>query len=115
MAPKSDKKTKIFSIEEVSKVLRLKRNELKEFEKVHLFQYADKAKKKIDLANLARLKVALSLKREYGVNGNGIGVIFKMRERMTRMQKDFNLFLVHVRKHLASRLDKNFKEIKRRS
>jgi len=108
---KSDLMTK----DEVSKILRLSKSDLKEFESEGLFDYADKAKRKIDHRNFERLKVALSLKRDLGVNVQGIDVILHMREKMRRMQTDLNTLLIQIRRRLGQRIYRNLNRIQGKS
>ncbi len=104
---------KLMSKDEVSKSLKIRVKDLKAFEEEGLFSYSDKARKKIDALNFERLKVAVALKRDLGVNEAGIGVILQMRERMDKMQKNFNSVLTKFRRSLGKRLEKNFKDLEK--
>ena len=83
---------------------------MKEFESEGVFNYTNKTKSRINTQNFERLKVAVSLKQEMGVNVQGIDIILHMREKMARMQTEFNGFLSQVRRNLGKKLDKDLKE-----
>lgn len=97
--------------DEVSKILKLKSKDWKEFESEGLFEFLDKERKLIDEKNFERLRVAVSLKQELGVNTAGIDVILNMREKMARMQMDMNQFLATVRKKFQHQLHENAKKL----
>lgn len=105
---------KVYSREEVSKVLKVKKNEMDLFAREGLFDYLDKAQKRIDQKNFDRLRAAVTLKRDLGVNLEGIDVILAMREKMSQMQSEFNQFLLTVRRQLGVKLVKNMKEIRKK-
>lgn len=92
---------------EVAKTLRLDEREFKEFEKEGLFAYGDRSKKWIDAINFERLRVAVELRREFGVNLPGIDVILAMREKMTKMKQEMNKFLSEVREGLGDQVEEN--------
>ncbi len=95
----------------VSKRLRISKRDLKEFESEGVFDYADKLKKTIDEKNYERLKIAVSLKKEMGVNLEGIDVILHMRDKLARMRQDMNKFLKEVRTKLQGELRKKTDEL----
>jgi MerR family transcriptional regulator/heat shock protein HspR len=99
--------------EEVSKILRINIRELKELEEEGLFEFADRAKQLIDHKNFERLRVAVSLKRDLGVNNAGLDVILNMREKMTKMRTEMNDFLAEVRKKLKGKLSENADKLSR--
>ena len=51
--------------------------------------------------DLERLETILSLTRDLGVNLAGVEIILNMREKMDRMQREVNEFMVYVRRELA--------------
>ncbi|MCE2514437.1 MAG: helix-turn-helix transcriptional regulator [Acidobacteria bacterium] len=51
--------------------------------------------------DLERLETILSLTRDLGVNLAGVEIILNMREKMDRMQREVNEFVVYVRQELA--------------
>jgi len=104
---------KSYSKNEVSKLLKFKEKELKNFEELGIFRFSNKSKNKVDGKNFERLKVASSLMNELGVNPEGIDVILGMREKMAQMQNQFNDFLDSVRMRMDSQLDEDIEKIRR--
>ena len=51
--------------------------------------------------DIARLEIILQLTRELGVNLAGVEIILNMRERMDRMQSEFNRFVEMLRDYAA--------------
>jgi len=51
--------------------------------------------------DIARLEIILQLTRELGVNLAGVEIILNMRERMDRMQSEFNRFIEMLRDYAA--------------
>ncbi|NNF00211.1 MAG: helix-turn-helix transcriptional regulator [Pyrinomonadaceae bacterium] len=49
--------------------------------------------------DLKRLEIILSLTKELGVNLAGVEIILNMREKMDRMQKEFERFFEYLRNH----------------
>ena len=114
MASDTDKKMKnSYSMAEVSKILRLKKSDLRAIEEEGLFFYSDKSRSKVDKKNFERLKLVVSLQRDLGVNLPGVDVILHMRDKMKKLHQDFNYFLVHVRKHLEQQAGQNIKKIRK--
>ena len=52
--------------------------------------------------DLKRLEIILTLTRELGVNLAGVEVILNMREKMERMQQQFDEVITFVRDHASS-------------
>ncbi len=102
----------VFTELEVSKILKLKKTDLVAFEREGLFDYEDKKKKTINYQNFVRIRVAASLRKDLGVNLEGIDVILAMREKMIRMQRAFNFKLKKVRKKLTAKMEKNLKKLR---
>jgi MerR family transcriptional regulator/heat shock protein HspR len=50
-------------------------------------------------ADIERLEMILSLTRDLGVNLAGVEIILNMREKMNRMQSEFERFLEYLRTH----------------
>ncbi|NBO63847.1 MAG: MerR family transcriptional regulator [Acidobacteria bacterium] len=51
--------------------------------------------------DITRLEIILQLTRELGVNLAGVEIILNMRERMDRMQLEFNRFVEMLREYAA--------------
>jgi MerR family transcriptional regulator, heat shock protein HspR len=51
--------------------------------------------------DIARLEIILQLTRELGVNLAGVEIILNMRERMDRMQSEFNRFIEMLRDYAS--------------
>ena len=51
--------------------------------------------------DLEQLETILSLTRDLGVNLAGVEIILNMREKMDRMQREVNEFMVYVKQELA--------------
>ena len=104
---------KVVSIKEASKTLKIRTADLKQFEREGVFEYYDELRSKLDTKNFERLKVAISLKRELGVNSAGIDVILNMRDKMSHMQGSMIDIMVGLRKKLGNKLFKNLKELEK--
>lgn len=113
--PTSQQLRKRRSKSEVSRILRLKNKELKQFEKEGLFDYADESRRWIDHENFERLRVAIELKRDLGVNLPGIDVILAMRDKMQSMKNEMNIFLSEVRGHLGEQVLEDISEIAKKT
>ncbi len=100
---------------EVSKILRIRDKDIKQFEREGLFDYVDEAKKWIDHENFERLRVAVELKRDLGVNLPGIDVILAMRDKMKDMKQEMNQFLSAVRGQLGDQLVENISAISKKT
>lgn len=55
--------------------------------------------------NIERLELILNLTRDLGVNLAGVSIILNMRERMNRMQQDFEKFLQYIRENIGHELE----------
>src|SRR5499433_3730389 len=55
-------------------------------------------------ADLVRLELILGLTRDLGVNLAGVEIILNMREKMYRMQHEFENFLQYIRENVAQEL-----------
>jgi|GEM_PF-4653885 len=100
-----------YSFQEVSKILKLKDEELKEFEDEGIFEFCDKTKTQVDHYNFERLKTAVSLKKEIGVNTPGIDIILNMKEKMSSIQSEFQYFMKSVRHRMGEQLHDDLKKI----
>lgn len=54
--------------------------------------------------DVERLELILSLTRDLGVNLAGVEIILNMREKMNRMQREFESFLQYIRENVAQEL-----------
>lgn len=54
--------------------------------------------------DVERLELILSLTRDLGVNLAGVEIILNMREKMNRMQREFENFLQYIRENIAQEL-----------
>ena len=51
--------------------------------------------------DVERLELILNLTRDLGVNLAGVEIILNMREKMNRMQREFENFLEYIRENIA--------------
>ena len=51
--------------------------------------------------DVERLELILNLTRDLGVNLAGVEIILNMREKMNRMQREFENFLQYIRENMA--------------
>lgn len=109
-ATRSKKVKETYTEADVTKALGISKTELRAFEKEGLFDYMDSKKKKIDFRNFMRIKLASTLKKELGVNLEGIDVILAMREKMIRMQRKFSHFLGKVYDQLDDKDKQRFRK-----
>ena len=54
--------------------------------------------------DVERLELILNLTRDLGVNLAGVEIILNMREKMNRMQREFENFLQYIRENIAQEL-----------
>lgn len=54
--------------------------------------------------DVERLELILNLTRDLGVNLAGVEIILNMREKMNRMQHEFENFLRYIRENIAQEL-----------
>lgn len=102
-----------YSMEEVSKVLKVELSEIDEFVQEGLIDLKDTKNKTLDEYNFNRLKAGMSLKKDLGVNLPGIDIILNLQEKLSHVQGEFNDFLGSVRKKLENSLDADLEEIQR--
>jgi len=57
--------------------------------------------------DIERLELILSLTRDLGVNLAGVEIILNMREKMNRMQREFENFLRYIRENIAQEMFSN--------
>lgn len=99
------------TVSEISKLLKISAKELKQFEEEGVFDYTDKKKKTVDEKNFQRLRAAVSLSRELGVNPAGVDIILNLREKLGRLRSDVNDFLGKVRDKLEADLERKSREL----
>jgi len=54
--------------------------------------------------DVERLELILNLTRDLGVNLAGVEIILNMREKMNRMQREFENFLQYIRENIAQEM-----------
>jgi MerR family transcriptional regulator/heat shock protein HspR len=54
--------------------------------------------------DVQRLELILNLTRDLGVNLAGVEIILNMREKMNRMQREFENFIQYVRENIAQQM-----------
>ncbi|HEY3138016.1 MAG TPA: helix-turn-helix transcriptional regulator [Blastocatellia bacterium] len=54
--------------------------------------------------DVERLELILNLTRDLGVNLAGVEIILNMREKMNRMQREFENFLQYIRDNIAQEI-----------
>lgn len=54
--------------------------------------------------DVERLELILNLTRDLGVNLAGVEIILNMREKMNRMQREFENFLEYIRENVAQEM-----------
>jgi MerR family transcriptional regulator/heat shock protein HspR len=54
--------------------------------------------------DVVRLELILNLTRDLGVNLAGVEIILNMREKMNRMQTEFENFLMYIRENISEDL-----------
>lgn len=57
--------------------------------------------------DIERLELILNLTRDLGVNLAGVEIILNMREKMNRMQREFENFLRYIRENIAQEMFSN--------
>ncbi len=62
--------------------------------------------------DIKKLEVILNLSRDMGVNLAGIEIILNMREKMEKMQEEFNQVLEYIRKEFFEGKEEEFKKKK---
>jgi MerR family transcriptional regulator/heat shock protein HspR len=102
-----------YTVEEVSQILKISGKELSQFEEEGVFEYLNSQKKKLDQNNFERLKSAVSLYRDLGVNIPGIDIILSMKDKMNHLQGEFNDLLVQVQKKMGNQIKKDMDEIRK--
>ncbi|MFY9554688.1 MAG: helix-turn-helix transcriptional regulator [Blastocatellia bacterium] len=54
--------------------------------------------------DIQRLELILNLTRDLGVNLAGVEIILNMREKMNRMQREFENFLQYIRENISQEM-----------
>ena len=62
--------------------------------------------------DIEQLEIILSLTRDLGVNLAGVEIILNMREKMNRMQKEFENFLQYIRDNIEDEVFSNDEKTK---
>lgn len=105
------KNEKKYSRDEVSKILKLSAEEISEFEKEGIVEFEKEDSDRINGQNFERLKMAVSLRDELGVNIPGIDIILNMRAKIDRMQTEFEDLLSNARERLGDEIVQDLREI----
>lgn len=95
------RKVKTYTISAVAELFEIHPQTLRLYEREGLLKpsRSDGNTRLYEDADIERLEVILSLTREMGVNLAGVEIILNMREKMNRMQSEFERFLEYLRTH----------------
>ena len=95
------KKEKTYTISVVAKLYDIHPQTLRGYEREGLIDpsRSDGNTRTYTDEDLKRLEIILSLTKELGVNLAGVEIILNMREKMDRMQKEFERFFDYLRNH----------------
>lgn len=99
-----------FSKDEISKILKISVREIEEFEKEGVIT-SNKKTSLVDKKNFEKLKSAVSLKNDLGVNTPGIDIILNMRDRIDQLQNEFEDLISSVRDRLGEEIVSDLREI----
>lgn len=104
------KKVKTYTISAVAELFEIHPQTLRLYEREGLLKpsRSDGNTRLYEDSDIERLEVILSLTRDLGVNLAGVEIILNMREKMNRMQSEFERFLEYLRTHadeVSSRSD----------
>lgn len=95
------RKIKTYTISAVAELFEIHPQTLRLYEREGLLKpsRSDGNTRLYEDADIERLEVILSLTRDLGVNLAGVEIILNMREKMNRMQSEFERFLEYLRTH----------------
>ena len=95
------RKEKTYTISVVAKLYDIHPQTLRGYEREGLIDpsRSDGNTRTYNDEDLKRLEIILSLTKELGVNLAGVEIILNMREKMDRMQKEFERFFDYLRNH----------------
>ena len=95
------RKIKTYTISAVAELFEIHPQTLRLYEREGLLKpsRSDGNTRLYEDADIERLEIILSLTRDLGVNLAGVEIILNMREKMNRMQHEFERFLEYLRTH----------------
>ncbi len=103
------RKIKTYTISAVAELFEIHPQTLRLYEREGLLKpsRSDGNTRLYEDADIERLEVILSLTRDLGVNLAGVEIILNMRERMDKMQSEFERFFEYLRTHADEFSGKN--------
>jgi MerR family transcriptional regulator/heat shock protein HspR len=106
--PSDKKKAKKYTISVVAEQYQIHPQTLRLYEREGLITPARSAKgtRYYTEENIERLELILNLTRDLGVNLAGVEIILNMREKMNKMQREFENFLQYIRDNIGPELFK---------
>jgi MerR family transcriptional regulator/heat shock protein HspR len=101
--PSDTKKTRKYTISVVAEQYQIHPQTLRLYEREGLIKPSRSAKgtRYYTEEDVERLELILNLTRDLGVNLAGVEVILNMREKMNRMQREFERFLEYIRDNVG--------------
>ena len=95
------KKIKTYTISAVAELFDIHPQTLRLYEREGLLKpsRSDGNTRLYEDADIDRLEIILSLTRDLGVNLAGVEIILNMREKMNKMQSEFERFFEYLRSH----------------
>jgi MerR family transcriptional regulator/heat shock protein HspR len=95
------KKIKTYTISAVAELFEIHPQTLRLYEREGLLKpsRSDGNTRLYEDADIERLELILSLTRDLGVNLAGVEIILNMREKMDKMQSEFERFFEYLRSH----------------
>ena len=95
------KKIKTYTISAVAELFEIHPQTLRLYEREGLLKpsRSEGNTRLYEDADIERLEVILSLTRDLGVNLAGVEIILNMREKMDKMQNEFERFFEYLREH----------------
>jgi MerR family transcriptional regulator/heat shock protein HspR len=104
--PSDSKKTRKYTISVVAEQYQIHPQTLRLYEREGLIKPSRSAKgtRYYTEEDVERLELILNLTRDLGVNLAGVEVILNMREKMSRMQREFERFLEYIRDNVGQEM-----------
>ncbi len=95
------RKIKTYTISAVAELFEIHPQTLRLYEREGLLKpsRSDGNTRLYEDADIERLEIILSLTRDLGVNLAGVEIILNMREKMDKMQSEFERFFEYLREH----------------
>jgi hypothetical protein len=104
---------KSYSINEVSKVLKLKKTVLKDFAREGLFKYTTKSQKTVNQQNFKKIQSAAKVHKNLGLGGSGVKRFFVAQKAFKKLRKNFNEYLKDVRTSFGTQLEADLQTLKK--